>query len=54
MWKKIIFWTTFVLPKILLIPIFASYRVTVRGWGEVRSDHFWISNFPTPKIGPKK
>ena len=34
---KITFWTTFERPKILLLPIFALYRVTVRG---VRSDHF--------------
>ena len=50
--EKITFWTTFVGPKILLIPIFALYRVTARGV-VVRSDHFWKSNFQTPKSGPK-
>ena len=47
---KFHFWTTFLWPKTLLVPIFALYRVTVRG---VRSDHFWKSNFQTPKYGQK-
>ena len=47
--EKITFWTTFVRPKIFLIPIFALYRVTVRGGSDLTT--FENRLFRHPKAG---